>query len=73
MRRWGRALFESLLVKRDREGRPLLFQGGIQAVVPKSCIPQVLEVVDSIHDGPDRACLLAQRSYYWEGMKGDIQ
>ena len=51
----------------------MLFKGGIQAVVLKSCIPQVMEVVDSIHDGPDRVCLLPQRSYYWDSMKGDIQ
>ena len=37
--KWGRALFETLSVKRDRQGRPMLFRGGIQAVVPKSCIP----------------------------------
>ena len=60
VRKWGRALFESLSVKQDRQGRPMLFWGGFQAVVPKSCIPQVLEVVDSTHNGLDRACLLAQ-------------
>ena len=40
VRKWGRALFESLSVKWDRQGRPMLFRGGIQAVVPKSWIPQ---------------------------------
>ena len=51
----------------------MLFRGGVQAIVPKSCIPQVLEVVDSTHYGPDRACLLAQRSFYWDGMKEDTR
>ena len=73
VRKWGRALFGSLSMKRDRQGRPLLFRGGIQVVVPRACIPQVLEVVDSMHNGLDRECLLAQRSYYWEGMKADIR
>ena len=73
LRKWGRALFESLSVKRDRRGRPLLFCGGIQAVVSRACIPQVLEVLDSTHNCPDRACLLAQRSYYSEGIKADIR
>ena len=63
VRKWGRALFESLSVKRDRRGCPMLFRGGIQAVVPKACILQVLEVVESTHNGLDRACLLAQMSY----------
>ena len=73
VRRWGRALFESLSIIRDRQGRPLLFRGGMQAVVPRQCIPQILEVVDSVHNGPDRACLLAQRSYYWDGLKKDVK
>ena len=51
----------------------MLFKGGIQAVVPRACIPQIMEVVDSIHNGPDSVCLLAQRSYYWDGMKGDVR
>ena len=50
-----------------------MFRGCFQAVVPRACIPQVLEMVDSAHNGPVRACLLAQRSYYWEGMKADIR
>ena len=72
VRRWGRALFESLSITRDRQGRPLLFRGGMQAVVPRLCIPQILEMVDVVHNGPDRACLLAQRSYYWDGLKKDV-
>ena len=64
VRRWGRALFESLSIVRDRRGRPLLFRGGMQAVVPRQCIPQILDMVDLVHNGSDRACLLAQRSYY---------
>ena len=73
MRKLGRVLFESLSVKRDRQGCPLMFRRGLQAVVLRDCVPQVLEMVDSAHNGPDRACLLAQRSYYWEGMKTDIR
>ena len=73
VRRWGRALFESLSVSRDRSGRPLRFRGGQQVVVPKEGIPAVLERIDSVHNGADRACLLAQRSYYWDNMKSDIK
>ena len=47
VRRWGRALFESLSITRDRRGRPLLFRGGMQAVVPRQCIPQILDMVDA--------------------------
>ena len=50
-----------------------LFSMTIQAVMPRACIPQILEVVDWIHNGPDRVCLLAQRSYYWDGMRGDVR
>ena len=64
VRKWGRALFESLSVSRYRVGRALLFRGGVQVVVPKASIPSVLERVDSVHNGADRACLLVQRSYY---------
>ena len=73
VRKRGRALFESLSVSRDRQGRPLLFRGGIQAVVPRACIPAILEVVDSVHNGADRACLLAQRSDYWDSMRSDVK
>ena len=73
VRKWGRDLFESLSVTRDRQGRPLLFRGVIQAVVPRACIPAILEVVDSVHNGADRACILAHRSYHWDGLKNDIK
>ena len=73
VRRWGRALFESLSITRDRRGRPLLFRGGMQAVVPRQCIPQILDLVDVVHNGPERAGLLAQRSYYWDGLKKDVR
>ena len=73
MLKWGRALFESLPISHDRQWRPLIFKGGIQAAVSMSCIPQILEVVDAVHNGPDRACLLAQRSYYWDGLKSDVR
>ena len=42
-------------------------------VVLKACIPSVLERVDSVHNGADRACLLAQRSYYWDTLKSDVK
>ena len=70
--RWGRALFESLSVTWDRQDQ-LLFRGGMQAVVPRACIPEILEMVDAVHNGADRACLLAQRSYYWDGLKADVR
>ena len=41
-------------------------------MVPKACIPAVLEIMDSVHNGADRACLQAQRSYYWYGLKSDV-
>ena len=50
VRKWGSALFESLSVKQDRQGRPLLFRGGIQVVVPRACIPQVLMVGMGVRD-----------------------
>ena len=73
VRRWGRALFESLSITQDRQGRPLLFQGGMQAVVPRSCIPPIQEMGDVVHNGADMACLLAQRSYYWDGLRTDVR
>ena len=45
----------------------------MQAVVPIQCIPQILDIVDVVHNGSDRACLLAQRSYYWDGLKKDVR
>ena len=42
-------------------------------VVPKACVPEILEVADAVHNGADRACLLAQRSYYWDGLNEDIR
>ena len=30
-------------------------------------------MVDAVHKGVDRACLLAQRSYYWDWLKGDVK
>ena len=30
-------------------------------------------MVDLVHNGSDRACLLAQRSYYWDGLKKDVR
>ena len=42
-------------------------------MVPKACLLAILEVVDAVHNGADRACLLAQRSYYWDGLKGDVR
>ena len=51
----------------------MLFRGGMQAVTPRQCIPQILDMVDLVHNGSDRACLLAQRSYYWDGLKKDVR
>ena len=45
----------------------------MQAVVPKACVPAILEMVDVVHNGADRACLLAQRSHYWDRLKGDVR
>ena len=70
---WGRALFESLSIICNRQGRPLLFKGGVQALVPKACVPEILEVVDAVHYRADRACMLAQRRYYWDRLKGDVR
>ena len=42
-------------------------------MVPKACVPAILEMVDVVHNGADRACLLAQRSHYWDRLKGDVR
>ena len=41
----------------------------MQAVVPRACIPQILEMLDAVHNGADRA----QRSSYWDGLRADVQ
>ena len=51
----------------------MFFKGGIQVVVPKACVPKILEAIDAVHNGADRAYLLAQRSYYWDGLKTDVR
>ena len=48
VRKWGRALSESLSITWDRQGRPLLFRGRMQVVVPRAFIPEILEIMGQI-------------------------
>ena len=61
--KWGRALSESLSITWDRQGRPLLFRGRMQAVVPRACIP-VTRVMPK--DAPSCALLAAQEQGHLE-------
>ena len=66
-KQWG-----AMGILRNGRGQRLLWLDGQQVIPPEASRERILQIVDSVHNGPARASNLAKRSYWWPNMNEDI-